>query len=296
MPAKQPRPLCSFNIPDLCSTPGTLGVNDAADVTHPVLIPRTRRLMGAIELAEKGEIVLAQGGTKLSLTVAKAQAEDYGVILTSLERGWYQWAKQYASKQSRSVVPFPNRLNRAAILKAYTKAAGKAKNGGLIVSAGHGFSRGFAVGAVDLAPKKKLRLASQHFEIRANPKLTLLKKDQQLMNTFLDIGKILKKYKVKRVLFISCLVGKSWDFLQYIANDWNVTVVAYTKLVVPKKFLVVGPKYRRVRRYGIYLKGKVPRTNDKKLRAIREYPALAFGDAWKVKPKQQAASKTSTKK
>jgi hypothetical protein len=44
------------------------------------------------------------------------------------------------------------------------------------------------------------------------------------------------------------------------------------------------------------LKGKEPKTNDKKLRATQEFPALAFGDAWKVKPKQQAAPKISIKK
>lgn len=284
MPRRQPRPLCGLTRPNWHSTPGPLGKRDGADPTHPVVIFRTRRQLGAIELAEAGEIVLADAGGKLSRPIPKAGKHKFNVVLTSMERGWYQWAKQFANKNSRSYVSFPKKLNRKTIIGAYAKAAKKAKNAGLIISAGHGFSGGFSTGVVDLAPAKKMPLSSAHFRIKADPNRVLTGKDKQLMDLFIKLGEILRKNKVKEVLFISCLIGRSHDFLQDIANEWRVTVIGYTKLVKPIYF-------NTARKYGIYLVGKKPKTGTDKLHAIREYPKLLFGDAWIITPERKVRAK-----
>jgi len=256
---------------------------DAADPTHAVLLPRTRRALGAIELAEAGEIVLADAGTKSSLPDPKVDKYKFNVVLTSRERGWYQWAKQFATIRSRSWLPFPTKLDRKTIIAAYDKAAKKAKNAGLIISAGHGFSEGYDDSAVDLAPKAKMRISSAHFRIKLDPNRVLLPKDKQLMDLFVDLGKILRKNKVKTVLFITCNVGRGWEFLQDVADEWQVNVAAYTKVIKPIHYRAAG-------KYGIHLNGKEPKTPADKLRAIREYPKLARGDAWIITPRKKAST------
>ena len=286
MPHRKPGPLCGFTKPDWQSTPGPLGNRDGADPTDTVLVPRTRRQLGAIELAEAGEIVLADAGGTIFRPLPKKDKHHFNVVLTSREMGWYQWARQFADKKSRSCVTFPKNLSPESILGAYATAAEKAKAAGLIISAGHGFSGGFSNGAVDLAPAEKMRLSSDHFRIKANPNLVLTGKDKQLMDQFVKIGELLKKNQVKNVLFISCSVGKSWDFLQDIANEWQATAIGYTKFVKPKYF-------KASVKYGIYLVGNEPKTREEALYAIWEYPKLLYGDAWIIPPVLKAKAKGS---
>ena len=99
------------------------------------------------------------------------------------------------------------------------------------------------------------------------------------MDLFVALGRVLRKHKVKNVLLITCSVGRGWEFLQDIADEWKVTVVAYAKVIKPIR-------YRSSRKYGIYLAGKEPKTPAERLRAMREYPRLARGDAWAIDPRQ----------
>ena len=152
-------------------------------------------------------------------------------VLTSREKGWFHWAKRFAavSGRNRHVIAFPAKPNHAQILAAYRQAAKKAKGGKLIVSAGHGGgSRTDAM--VDLAPAGTLRLAKAHLRIYAQGLTFSNKSDQKLMQTVKKIGAILKTQGVKSVLFISCNVGNSLEFLGGIADLWNgCTVGGYRK-------------------------------------------------------------------
>lgn len=206
------------------------------------------------------------------------------VVLTSKEKGWHPWAVQFdKSSRNRHHVDFRgSRPGRSAILYAYRTAARRTgANGLLIVSAGHGFSKGFTSGAVDLAPGGTLRLDSAHFKHRNN--LTKAR-DKEIMKRFEAIGTIIRANRVRRVLFLSCSVGISWDFLQKIANEWRATIGAYRGLLDVGYDFVKKGKHKKYRYY-IYLSDKPPRTEADKAYAAINYPKTKFGDAWWVRPR-----------
>jgi hypothetical protein len=70
--------MCIESNPIWCSTPGPTGINDAYDVTHPVLISRTRAPLGVISRAEAGEPVLAGPWADAAKTAAK---EVWGLLV-----------------------------------------------------------------------------------------------------------------------------------------------------------------------------------------------------------------------
>ena len=290
MPIKHRWPLCGKSNPDWCTTPGSTGINDSADPNHTIMIRRSRSSQGVIRMAEEGELVLAQAGPGSRLPAQKGKTNEISVILTSQEKGWYQWAKQFVaySSKSRSLVKFEKKLNRKKILKAYSDAAQRIGSKGLlIVSAGHGYSKGFKSGAVDLAPGGQLFLSSDHFRIKADPRLVLQKKDQELMKTFEDIGNTLRKFKVKKVLFLSCNVGTSHDFLQEIADEWQVEVWGYIWILVVRSVKIRARK--SYVKWAVYFESKPPRKQEIKLDCTRNYPNYPTGrvNIWKIRPQKK---------
>ncbi len=288
MPSRHPGPICGESKPVWCATPGSTGIHDSADADHSILIPRGRRSQGAISMAEEGELVLAQVGNKVGLPAGKGTRARKSVLLTSMEKGWYQWAKQFkAASRSRVKVDFKGKKpKRKAILDAYRTAAKQAgPNGRLIISAGHGYSRGFAKGAVDLAPGKQLFLSSRHFDIQADPNLTLPKKQQEEMDTFKAIGKIFQQHKVAEVVFLTCNVGNSHDFLQEIADEWKVKVGGYRSFVCWSTVYLRGKNRRQVMKYGIHLENQRPVTGPDKLHSSRDIPKITRNNFWWIPPR-----------
>ena len=289
MPLRNRGPICGESNPVCLNTPGTTGVKDAADPDYPIEIRYGRGPRGAIQMAEEGEIVLAQAGKGLPLPAKKSVTRQVEVVLTATGRGWYQWASQFvAHSRSRAKLSFGYKKGSKYILMAYRNAAKRAGKGGrLIISAGHGYSRGLSSGAVDLAPGDQMMLASKHFDILHNPRLVLTKNDQKIMKTFKDIGNILRTHKVKDVIFLTCNVGKSQDFLQDIADEWKVKVGGYTSLLETE--YNKGGKIKSV----IFLNGKKPTSAAGLRRAAHEYPVMAFSDFWWVPPSTKAKKKSA---
>lgn len=199
-------------------------------------------------------------------------------ILTSRETGWFQWARQFAAVKGRDrhVVAFPADPSHAQILQVYRAAAKKAKGGTLIVSAGHGGgSRSQAM--VDLAPAAVLRLTLAHLRIHAQGLPFSSKSDHQLVQTAKKIGAAVKTQSVKSVLFISCNVGNSLEFLGAIADLWNgCTVGGYRKDVE-----IAWEEFQKGQRtYYVFLNGQTPRTDAEKLERAANYPRLTPNDYW----------------
>ena len=196
-------------------------------------------------------------------------------ILTSRDQGWYQWAQQFAgSRRDRSMVAFPSvrggrALTRAQILAAYRQAARRARDGMLIVSAGHGGTAGLSNGMVDLAPDGALRLTGAHLSLYAAGRLQ--RRDLPVVQTVIAIGGILRQNTVRKVLFISCNVGRSLEFLGAIAGHWGgCTVGGYRPLVN-----IAWIELQRGRRtYYVYLGDDRPRSDDAIRARSTNYPPL----------------------
>ena len=214
-------------------------------------------------------------------------------VLTSREKGWSHWAKQFAAVKGRQrhVVTFRSKSSTAQILQSYRAAAKQAKGGTLIVSAGHGGgSRTQAM--VDLAPAAALRVTLAHLRIHVQGRPFSRKSDQLLMQTVKRIGAIVKTQGVKSVLFISCNVGNSLEFLGAIADQWNgCRIGGYRKDVE-----IAWEEFKPGRRtYYVFLKGKEPTTDDGKKDRATNYPPLKGNDYWsasrgvKALPKREAS-------
>jgi hypothetical protein len=271
-------------------TPGPLGHKDAADPSTPEsFVGDTPGPLGhgdygdpeyanAPKFSWSGQVLLAS----LKPTAAKQQSAEKEVVLTSKDSGWYSWAQQFAksSSKGRAIEIFRSQApSKAEIIRAYTAAARQAGRGMLIVSAGHGGGARSGGGAVDLAPSHKLLLSEGHFA--PDPAL-LQAKDQAILRTFKEIGETLKKAGIAKVLFVSCYVGNSHDFLQEIADEWNVTAIGYTSLV--ECMTGDGKPY-------IFLEGNQPKTAEEKETCRHNYPPLELSKAWQIRPRPKKPSK-----
>lgn len=200
-------------------------------------------------------------------------------VLTSRDEGWYQWAGQFArARRTRFMVPFPrtredSTLTQEQILSAYREAARRAAGGKLIISAGHGGSSSLSGGMVDLAPDGALRLIAAQLTLHAQGRLH--RRDQGVVQTVVAIGGILRQRRVNSVLFISCNVGDSLEFLGAIAGQWGgCTVGGYRRIVEPAWVEFT----RGTRTYYIYLANHPPTTDAQMRERSINYPPLTLDD------------------
>ena len=274
------------------TTPGPLGHNDSADPRAPESF--VGDTPGPLGHADQGDpkyvnspkfswsdrVLLA---SNKPIALAKRVSQEKEVVLTSKDKGWYAWAQQFAhsNREGRAIEAFKSLApDQAEIIRAYTAAAQRAGGGMLIVSAGHGGGSRSGGGAVDLAPGHRLLLSAGHF---AHSPSFLQAKDRATLRNFKRIGAILKKAEVKKVLFISCYVGNSHDFLQEIADDWHVSAIGYTKLVLC--MTGDGKPY-------VFLQGNQPQTAEEKQERRYHYPTFELGTTWQVRPRSKRPTKT----
>ena len=203
-------------------------------------------------------------------------------VLTSRDQGWYQWAGQFAkAKRTRFMVPFPepeegnSTLTQEQILGGYREAAEHASGGKLIISAGHGGSSGLSSGMVDLAPDGAVRLTAAHLTLHAQGRLQ--RQDQGVIQAVTAIGGILRQHRVNSILFISCNVGNSLEFLGAIAGHWGGRTVGGYRRIVEPAWVEFTPGTRT---YYIYLANKPPKTDAEIRKCSVDYPPLKPGDYW----------------
>lgn len=210
-------------------------------------------------------------------------------VLTSRDEGWYQWADQFArARRTRFMVPFPatrgdSTLTQAQILSAYRDAARRAAGGKLIISAGHGGSSGLTGGMVDLAPDGALRLTSAHLTLHGQGRLQ--RQDQPVVQTAIAIGGILRQRRVNSVLFISCNVGNSLEFLGAIAGTWGGCTVGGYRRIVDAAWVEFT---RGTRTYYIFLSNNAPTTDAEMRERSVNYPPLTPGNYWSTNRPVQA--------
>jgi len=299
--SRVPRPLGSDHFFASPKTPGPLGHNDAADPRTPEwFVGDTPGPLGYGDYGDpkyantpkftwSNQDLLASNDPPFGVAML-ASGKATKVVLTSRDKGWYQWAEQFTRcSQGRALARFES-LNpdKNEIIRAYRTAAGQVGPGGmLIISAGHGGASG-SKGWVDLAPGQKLLISSNHF---AHPAGLLQAKDRAVLQTFTEIGSILKNAGIAETLLISCCVGNAIDFLQEIADRWGVTVIGYRDELAPYWFTLAGRK----RRWYICLKNSPPKLDEEKQKLSCNYPPPEPGIAWHVRPAKPKGQPTKTK-
>jgi hypothetical protein len=130
---------------------------------------------------------------------------------------------------------------------------------------------------VDLAPDAAVRLTYAHLKLHAQKRLQ--RKNMAVVRTAIAIGGILKKYRVRKVLFISCNVGGSKHFLGEMAGLWgNRSVEGYRHIIVPAWIEFTRGK----KTWYLYLDNKPPKTDAEKRERSTNYPKLGLGDSWSM--------------
>ena len=180
------------------------------------------------------------------------------VVLTENDGVFSRWANQYADvAEDRFVVTIPARdnLTIADVIRKIREAANLAGRGGyLIFSVGHGGSDSVSNGMVDLAPNGLIRIDNDVF---TNP-------NNQRRRPFYTIRSIFREARIGRVILLTCRVGNAIDFVQRLANEWQVTVRAYTRRVVG---IIDDADFARV-----YLQGDAPGEGSNTERARTQLP------------------------
>jgi hypothetical protein len=142
-----------------------------------------------------------------------------------------------------------------AVKGAITAAGGQ---GVVIFNVGHGSTGAIGnplEGTVDLAPNKVMRLGGANStdvfvnvfydvnlagpggfsqrdnDLKFNQNVPAARIRAANFATYQDIGATCKANSTRRVIFLTCKVGRSVDFLKKIATDWGTVVEAYTERV-----------------------------------------------------------------
>jgi hypothetical protein len=187
------------------------------------------------------------------------------VVLTDAKDGLaMRWSADYVKSQpqARKNVSMARSLTPAAVVAKIKEAVELAgKDGTLIFNVGHGSSDSSQlhdpkVGMVDLAPSRSLRLGGHgqtnvfvdvFYDVNLSLPFGHSDLDNDLLynqgtagatlrkshwQTYLAISALFKKVQPRNVIFLTCNVGKSADFLKKIANDWGVIIQGYMDRMV----------------------------------------------------------------
>lgn len=221
------------------------------------------------------------------------------------------WTRDYVKRQpqARNSVAMPSGLTAQQTADAIGKAAKMAgANGTLIFNLGHGgtsTSGDAKEGFVDLAPGKKMRLGGHgqtdtfisvfyDVNVAGPPSVSDMANDtnfnagtpgaktrQQHWKIYQSIGAAIKAAGLYRILFLTCKVGNSTDFVKKIANDWGVVVTA------PKQRVVLTPqKNQKVR---IHLEGDGPNFGTNVPESEQEVMVLTNVNSYSAAPPLKAA-------
>lgn len=197
---------------------------------------------------------------------AKANARSV-VLDSGKKDDFTKWGEQFVKKDpaKREMVTYDPKKSVVQNYQDAAKKTGK--KGTLIVSVGHGSDSTSctstackipdpSIGSIDLTPDGKVKVDTELMDYigrgamekrsddsllkRAkDPKelakldkadrgrLPRLKKMEDRLQQFLEIGKALRDAGVEKVVFVNCRVGNSTVFLQNIADTWGVDIVAY---------------------------------------------------------------------
>ncbi len=142
------------------------------------------------------------------------------------------------------------------VISTIQKAVTQAGPGGVLVfNVGHGVSANATDGVVDLAANHKFRLGglnnaddpkvfvSVFYDLDPDgpgPRMSFQAEDEKFSanpsrlkrwEKYKKIAKIVTDGRLRKVVFLTCKVGQSTDFLKKIALDWNVVVEAYKRRV-----------------------------------------------------------------
>ena len=199
------------------------------------------------------------------------------VVLSGGSRDFLMWGEQYGSYGSgRRNIVMRNNTSLSGAVRKIRQAAGEVSNNGtLIFNLGHGGSSGIGSGMVDLAPRRHFRISSN---ILSNPRG---RQEQRVKDAYDEVSQIMRDSAVGEAVFLSCNVGNAMDFVQRIANDWNVHVKGYQQRVAAQ---IVNLGGRTGRISVLYLEDAPPRNERQMLRASHELPTAGLGRAFTAEP------------
>lgn len=144
------------------------------------------------------------------------------------------------------------------VIATVKKAVDQAGSGGTVVfNVGHGsaVNNSTVDGTVELAPNGKFKLGGLNADLDSvflsvfydfdpdgsGPRKSQLENDRLFNQTtnrltrwsqYQKLAAIFKAGRLRKVVFLTCRVGNSTDFLKKIALDWNVVIEAYRRRVV----------------------------------------------------------------
>jgi hypothetical protein len=210
------------------------------------------------------------------------------VVLTTNEAMWKRWADQYVKRQptGRKAVVIADGTTPVAAKDLIISALTSAGVGGqLVFSVGHGVALDDAPadGLCELTPGGMITLVGRNnspshpkqgaaiinvfydksanpdqasdfeFDTKENPA------SQRLKNWALyqEIAKAMRTSNVARIVLLTCRLGNATDFLQKIASDWGVKIMAYKKRVACIEGIYTESGKAPVTTSYVYLEGEV---------------------------------------
>ncbi len=210
------------------------------------------------------------------------------VVLTTNESMWKRWADQYVKRQptGRKAVLISGGTTPAAAKDLIIKTLSEAGVGGqLAFSVGHGVALDDAPadGLCELTPGGMITLIGRNnspahpkqgaavinifYDKSANPGQPSdfehdTKNDptsQRLKNWALyqDIAKAMRGSGVTRIVLLTCRIGNATEFLQKVAADWGVKIMAYKKRVACTEDTYTEPGKPTVTTSYVHLEGEI---------------------------------------
>lgn len=213
------------------------------------------------------------------------------------------WGDSYFNRRPprHNFLLAPSSSVAAAVQAIRDATAAAGTNGTLIFNVGHGASNANPYdGVVDLAPGRKLRLGGANTantfvnvfydvnlsgpegfsgmdnDLKFNAGLATASERQRHWQTYKQICQLFRQARLYKVVFITCRVGNSTEFLRKIANDWGTIIEAY------KRRMVVAPQPNG--RTRMYLEGDAPGSGTNVPAAEENLPLATESNSLRVGP------------
>jgi hypothetical protein len=155
------------------------------------------------------------------------------VVISAGEAEFRRWADQYAAADAdRAVVNLANTADRVGVLHAVREAVNQAGRGGhVILSVGHGAAANGSTGWFTLDASGDMRIDADTLMPQEQSSPSYDRDRDLLRRDYFDVGNMLHRGGIARAVLLTCNVGNAIDFVQRVANDWRVSVLAYRRRV-----------------------------------------------------------------
>ena len=232
------------------------------------------------------------------------------VVISVNDGKFGEWAKHFVARQPlrRRNVFIPSNPSPAQAKQVIIGAVSQAGAGGIVIfNVGHGATSTTgnpAEATCEIAPNSAFKLVGMNndsgtvsvFYDVPHTAFGPSDLDHDLKNNarsprlanwrmYAEIAAHFKSVQPLRVIFLTCNVGNSTDFVRKLANDWGVVVVAYKKRVVCTPIVTTSPGRPAVSQFYLHLESEtVPfLTAETNIAAQEELPDRT-GDSVRIGP------------